>query len=54
MHTTTRIALELIHELWAKRPQSVCPYVRHSERGCFCTSPRMPAGGDPYIPFDSQ
>jgi hypothetical protein len=46
-------ALELIDELWAERPQVCCPYVRHDERGCFCTSPRLLAGGDSYMPCEA-
>jgi hypothetical protein len=29
-------ALELIHDLWAERPQTCCLYVKHGERGCYC------------------
>ena len=49
----TSPALTLIHEFWAERPHTHCPYVRHSERGCYCMSPRLPAGGDPYTPCDT-
>jgi hypothetical protein len=52
MNTAPRTALELIHELWAECPQTCCPYIRHDERGCYCTSPRLPAGGDPYMPCE--
>ena len=51
MIDTTGIAREVIHEFWQTRPHS-CPYVRHDQRGCYCTSPRMPASGDPYRPCD--
>jgi hypothetical protein len=44
MIDTTGIAREVIHEFWQTHPQS-CPYVRHDQRGCYCTSPRMPASG---------
>jgi hypothetical protein len=42
-------ALQLVHELWAEH-QHACPYVRHDEAGCYCTSPEFPADGDPYGP----
>jgi hypothetical protein len=45
-------ALELVHELWADH-QHACPYVRHDEHGCFCTSPAMPDQADPYMPCDT-
>jgi hypothetical protein len=52
VHTTqttedavARTALELIHELWADH-QHACPYVRHDEHGCFCTSPALPEDAD--------
>jgi hypothetical protein len=51
MIDTTSVALPLIHELWHDH-QHGCPYVRHNERGCYCTSPQMPAGGDQYLPCD--
>jgi hypothetical protein len=44
--------LALIHELWTDR-QHACPYLRHDERGCFCTSPALPDGGDPFMPCDT-
>jgi hypothetical protein len=53
MHTTARTALDLIHELWAERPHTFCPYVRHDARGCFCTSPRLREGSDRYMPCDT-
>jgi hypothetical protein len=54
MNTTTpRTALELIDELWSQRPESCCPYVRHSERGCWCASPTLPEGADRYSPCDT-
>ena len=28
--------------------RDACPYVRHDDRGCYCSSPRTPAAGDPY------
>jgi hypothetical protein len=52
MNTAPRTALELIDELWAERPQQVCPFVRHGARGCSCASPRMPEWGDPSGPCD--
>jgi hypothetical protein len=51
MIDTTSIALELVHELWQAHPHG-CPYVRHDERGCYCTSPRLPAIIDPHVPCD--
>jgi hypothetical protein len=53
MNTIARITLELVHELWDQRPQTVCPYVRHSNRGCWCASPQMPKGTDAYMPCES-
>jgi hypothetical protein len=53
MHTTARTALELIHELWANRPQTCCPYVKHGERGCWCASPALPELADRYAPCDT-
>lgn len=44
--------LTLIHELWAEH-QHACPYLRHDERGCYCTSPELLTGGDPYMPCDT-
>ena len=49
MIDTKSVALPLIHELWRDH-QHACPYVRHDERGCYCTSPRLPAIGGPYTP----
>jgi hypothetical protein len=46
-----RTSLALIHELWNQRKHA-CPYLRHDEHGCLCTSPAMPASGDPYMPCD--
>lgn len=43
--------LPLIHELWASH-QHACPYVRHDERGCYCTSPLVRDSADPYMPCD--
>ena len=51
MIDTQSVALPLIHELWRDH-RHACPFVRHDEKGCFCTSPRMPAGGDAYMPCD--
>ena len=53
MHTTARTALELVHELWAERPHTCCPFMRHDERGCYCTSPQIPEWGDSYGPCDT-
>jgi hypothetical protein len=52
MMNTESIALPLVHELWRGLPHG-CPYVRHDLKGCYCTSPRMPATGDPYMPCDT-
>jgi hypothetical protein len=51
MNDTRSIALPLIHELWTAH-EHACPYVRHDEHGCFCTSPGLPAGGDRYMVCD--
>jgi hypothetical protein len=48
---TESVALPLIHELTAAH-QRACPYLRHNEHGCYCTSPQLPAGGDPYMACD--
>jgi hypothetical protein len=45
-------ALDLIDELWAEH-QHACPYLRHDERGCFCTSPITHGSVDPYMPCDT-
>jgi hypothetical protein len=45
-------ALDLIDVLWADH-QHACPYLRHDERGCFCTSPMMRDSADPYMPCDT-
>jgi hypothetical protein len=44
--------VELVHELWHDHTEPCCPYLRHNEDGCYCRSPRLPAGGDPYILCD--
>ena len=51
MNTTARTALELVHELWAEH-EHACPYLRHNDSGCYCTSPQTPEWGDPYGPCD--
>ena len=43
---------ERIDERWVQY-QHACPYLRQDERGCYCTSPELPAGGDPYMPCDT-
>jgi hypothetical protein len=48
-----RVTLELVHELWRDRPAGCCPYVRHDERGCYCTSPGLPVEGDRYMVCDT-
>jgi hypothetical protein len=56
MHTTVRTALELVHELWAERPQTCCPCVRHDEEGCWCASPTLTEGAervDRYLPCNA-
>jgi hypothetical protein len=53
MHTAPRTALDLIHELWAERSHTCCPYVRHSERGCWCGSPTLSGIADRYAPCDT-
>lgn len=46
-------ALTLIHELWTNH-EYACPYLRHDERGCYCTSPRMRDSVDPYMPCNPE
>jgi hypothetical protein len=46
-------ALELVNELWDQHADPCCPYLRHDTSGCYCRSPRLPAGGDPYMPCDT-
>ena len=46
-----RVSLAFVHELWSTH-QHACPYLRHDGDGCFCTSPKMPVGGDPYMPCE--
>ena len=50
-HAPGRTALDLIHELWTNHEYG-CPYLRHNDRGCFCTSPALPEGADGYMPCD--
>ena len=49
---TQSVALELIHELYAERLYTCCPYLRHDERGCYCASPAVPKWWDAYMPCD--
>jgi hypothetical protein len=51
MFDSEMIALDTIHELWQEH-QSGCPHVRHDAKGCYCTSPKMPKGGDSHMPCD--
>jgi hypothetical protein len=51
-HTIEAVSLPLIHQLWHAH-QHACPYVRHSLAGCYCTSPKLSAGSDPYMPCDT-
>jgi hypothetical protein len=53
MTDTESIALPLIQELWAEHEhRHHCPYVRHDDKGCYCTSPRLPAGADRFMVCD--
>ena len=51
MTDTATIPLTLIHELWTAYEHR-CRHVRHDDRGCYCTSPALPAGADPYMVCD--
>jgi hypothetical protein len=45
-------ALELVNELWNEHTEPCCPYLRHNEDGCYCTSPTLPVGADRSMPCD--
>jgi hypothetical protein len=48
---STATPLAFIHELWRDH-QHACPYLRHDEQGCYCTSPGLRAQADRYMVCD--
>jgi hypothetical protein len=51
MIDTASVSLPLIHELWRDH-EHACPYVRHDEHGCYCTSPTLPDAADRFMVCD--
>jgi hypothetical protein len=51
MIDTESVSLPLIHKLWRDRDHA-CPYLKHNAAGCYCTSPKLLAHWDPYMPCD--